>query len=280
MSTIQERRKSVVTPGERNYKGIGPSHLSTFASCPQRAAFQYEAHLEPVGDTKREPARIGELVHVGLAYRYGAMLPQRPGWMVYPSPAEAIAAVGAERPDLTLQAQRIFAWYEYVYQKENVVPVLVEAVLNAPLEEEWVAARVDFVGWIDGILTVADHKVQKTLHKATASIMSTDRQMLTILAAARANGYDVQRVMLNGMTRDYPEPKFRRFDVQISHDAYGRLGQDTLYYLRQRRVMRDMYPDPYNRPRNFDACMTRFGLCPFHKLCRDGLHRLNEFEQC
>jgi len=268
-----------VWPGERNYKGIGPSHLSTFASCAQRAAFNYELRLEPLDDPRRDPAKVGDLIHAALAYHYGAMLSQRPGWMVYGGPQEAIYALASDRSDLAWEAWRIFSWYLHYYQNDSFRPIAVENQLNVKLEDEWLSVRMDLLAYEGSDLVVVDHKSKKTLPRNTGQILSTDRQMLMLLGILRANGHDVRRVIVNGMTRDFPEPRFRRFSVPISEAAYERLATDTLYYLRMRRQTRQQFPDPYFRPRNFDACMTRYGLCPFDGLCRDGFHRLEEFAQ-
>lgn len=280
MSTGPDRHAAPVWPGERNYKGIGPSHLSAFATCPQKAAFNYELRLEPLDDPRREPAKIGDLVHVGLAYRYGARLPEKPSWMVYNDGYHAIEVLGGDRPDLVHEAKRIFAWYEHHYQKDSLVPVAVEKQLNVALEGEWLSVRMDLLAWDFSDLVVVDHKCQKSLTKNEGISRAADRQMMMLVAILRSNGYDVKRAVLNGMTRGFPEPKFQRFDVPISQAAYDRLAKDSLYYLRQRRAVREQFPDPYFRPRNFDACMqARFGLCQFDPLCRDGWHRLQEFKQ-
>lgn len=278
MSEIPDRTTGPVWPGDKNKRGPGPYHIDTFSQCPQRAAFQYEARLQPVNDTKRDPADIGTLVHVGLAYRYAQMLPQRPAWMVYPNPYAAIEECGFKRPDLAAEAKRIFAWYEYTYQKDTLRPILVEHQFQAQLGDDlFMTARIDLLAEEFGQLVVVDHKVKGKLTKRTGDYASTDRQFVTLLALARASGFDIKRVMLNGMTRDFPTPQFRRFPVPVSAQAYERLGVDSLYYLRARNEIRNQFPDPMNRPRNFSACMTHFGLCPYDPLCRDGLHRLSEY---
>lgn len=281
MSTGPDRHVVPVWPGERDYKGIGPSHLSAFASCPQKAAFNYELRIEPREDRRRDPAKIGDLVHAGLAYRYGAMLQERPSWMVYESGHHAIEVLGSDRPELVYEARRIFAWYEHYYQDDPFQPILVEKQLNIQLEDEWVSVRMDLLAWDRhrGEIVVADHKVHRTLSKNRGNELSCDRQMLMLLAILRSNGYDVKRVILNGMTRDYPEPKFKRLEVPVSPQAYGRLGTDTLYYLRARRAIREKFPDPYFRPRNHDACMSKYGLCEFDQLCRVGYERLDDYVQ-
>lgn len=280
MSTGPDRHAPPVWPGERNYlEGIGPSHISAFASCPQRAAFNYELRLQPIDDRSRDPAKIGDLVHAGLAYHYGARLTERPSWMVYENGHKAIEVLGADRPDLAHDARRILAWYEYFYQNDTFVPVMVEKWLRVQLEDEWIGCRMDLLAWEHGELIVADHKVHGKLNKNHGRNLSCDRQMLTLLAVLRSQGFDVKRVILNGMTRDFPEPKFQRFDVPVSEEAYARLGQDTLYYLKARREVRKKFPDPYFRPRNFDACMTKYGLCSFAPLCTKGFSRLGSFVQ-
>lgn len=279
MSGIADRRSGFVSPGEKNKRGPGPYHIDTFIECPQKAAFNYEMRIEPAFDPKREPAEIGTIVHTGLAYLYASRLPQRPAWMVYNSPEEAMALQGAARPDLVHEATRIFAWYRHYYQNVDIWrPVLIEHQFQAQLgPDDYMTARIDMLAWEGPDLCVIDHKVKGKIGPRTGLYAATDRQMLTILALTRQAGYEVTRVILNCMTRDYPQPRFERYDVPVNPEAYKRFGTDAAYWLRRRNEVRKLFPDPTNRPRNYNACMSKFGLCPYDPLCRDGIHRLGEY---
>jgi hypothetical protein len=101
--------------------------------------------------------------------------------------------------------------------------------------------------------------------------------MLTQLALARLAGYNVSRVMINAMSREYPEPRFGRFEVPISHEAFAHLGQDTAWALEQINIVRKRFPDPMNRPRTWESCTRKYGLCDMAPLCHDGPHRLVEY---
>lgn len=253
----------------------GPHRVGAFATCPQLEAFAHELHLRHSIE-KIAPA-IGNLVHVGLAYRYGQLLPQRPAWLVYNSGRDALWICGYNNPEARDEALRVFDAYEAFYQQNTWQPLLVEHQFEVSIEGEPYTARTDLLAVENGEIVLIDHK---TVRKITGNIgrsYRADRQMLTGLALARASGWDVKRVVINALSKEQPTPRFARFDVPISHVAYARLGEDTAYTLRQMKETRLRYPDPTNRPRNWDACMRKYGLCDFYSVCTEGNEQLVEY---
>lgn len=266
-----------IWPGPMNTpRGPGPYRVGAFATCPQLEGFAYEAKLRPA--IERDEPKIGTLVHAALAYHYGARLPQRPDWMIYGDSMQAIAFLGADRPDLVYEAQRIFAWYVLFYQNDPWQPILVEHAFQWWFDEHTpITARVDLIAVENGEYVLVDHKVKGKIYRSTGEVMRNDRQMVTCLALARANGWDIRRVVINGMTRDYPEPKFGRYDVPVSAEVYDRFAADTYYFMRRRQEVKAAFPDPMNRPRNTDSCLRKFGPCDFLPLCTEGLVRIHDF---
>jgi hypothetical protein len=254
----------------------GPHRVGSFAICPQLEAFSQDLRLQP--GVQKDAPLIGTLVHAGLAYRYAALLPQKPSWFVYPEGRTAIWTLGlaSERADAALEALRVFDAYEAYYSQNIWQPLLVEHQFEVEMEGEPYTARTDLLAVENGEVCLIDHKTQKRLSRNTALDYSADRQMLTGLALARAAGYDVKRVIINALSKEMP-PRFGRFDVPISELAYSRLGDDTRYYLKLMKWTRQQYPDPLNRPRNLDCCLRKYGPCEFIPLCTDGLHRLPEY---
>jgi hypothetical protein len=200
------------------------------------------------------------------------MLPERPSWFVYADVYEAIRVLGEARPDFRDLALHVFAAYEEYYKVNTWTPVLVEHQFVVQFEGGPYSARTDLLAIENGEYVLIDHKILGKLTPTVGARYATDRQMLTGLAIARASGYDVRRVVINAGTREMPYPSFRRFDVPINHEAFNRLGADTEYYIKQQAYVRQLYPDPMNRPRNFDACMTKFndGFCEYYGLCFGG----------
>jgi hypothetical protein len=242
----------------------GPHAVGSFALCPQLHAFAHEMHLRPVVE-KLAPA-VGTLFHAGLAYRYAAPLNPRPDWFVYKDGYEAINAL-AKRPEFRDLALDMFAAYEEYYRVDPWTPVLVEHQFVVQLGPLAYSARTDLLALEAGEYVLIDHKSIAKLSDGIPAKYAADRQMLTGLAIARANGYDVRRVVINAATRERPYPSFRRYTVPINHEAFERLGADTQYYIDRMAETKAAFPDPMNRPRNWDACVNVFGPCEFYGLC-------------
>jgi hypothetical protein len=256
--------------------------VGAFAICPQLEAFSQDMRLTPLLE-KTAPA-VGTLWHAGAAYRYGALLPERPNWLVYPTPRDAVwtLGMGMGRQDLAEEALRLWDAYEQHYQFNAWRPVLVEHQFEVEMEGEPYTARIDLLAYDQvGALCLIDHKTRGRLPSdaAVQTEFQADRQMLTGVALARHAGYPVQRLVINVITRENPFPRFKRVDVALSQLAYERLGFDTRYYLKAMRETRTAYPDPTNRPRNLDSCFRKYGVCDFRPLCVDGLHNLVEYKK-
>lgn len=246
----------------------GPHRVESFAICPQLEAFGHDIKLRLA--VEKTATGIGNLVHVGLAYRYGAMLPQRPEWLVYPDPMTAIAVCGQDRPDLAYEAARIYAWYADKYKVNTWVPVLVEHQFIVQIGAEPYSCRTDLLAVESNEYVLIDHKTMGKLNKNVGKGYRNDRQMLTGLALARAHGYDVRRIVINALTKEYPFPQFERYDVPISEIAYERFGRDTEYYLRRMTEVRREFPNPWDRPRNTGSCLRKYGPCDYFPICTEG----------
>lgn len=257
----------------------GPHRVESFAICPQLEAFAHDLHLRPM--LPKMATSVGNLVHVGLAYRYGAMLPRRPDWLVYPDARTALWTCGQDHLEAAEEALRVFDAYEANYRINVWQPLLVEhqfEVMFASLGEPY-TARTDLLCVESGQIVLVDHKTCAKLTRTIGNDYRTDRQMLTGLALARANGYDVQRVVINALSKERPFPRFGRFDVPISPTAYARLGEDTAYYLEKMAEVRRRYPDKLNRPRNTGSCVRKYGRCEFYEVCADGPQHLVQFKE-
>lgn len=265
----------------------GPHRVGAFAVCPQLEAFGYDMNMRPM--IEKDVTKIGTLVHVGLAYRYGSLLATKPDWLVYPDGRWAIWICGQDRPDCAQEALRIYdaycAYYDPLIAAGAVPkwqPIMVEHQFEVQFampdgSTEPYTARLDLLCYENGRIILPDHKTKGRIGRQTGNEYAGDRQMLTCLALARAFGHNVERVVINAITREYPQPRFARFDVPISHEAYAHLATDTEYLLRQMRDVRVRYPDPTNRPRTWESCIRKYGPCDFIPLCHDGTHRLVEY---
>jgi hypothetical protein len=265
----------------------GPHRVGAFAICAQLEAFGYQLNLRP--NVEKDAPKIGTLVHVGLAYRYGVLLDVKPDWLVYPDARWAIWICGQDRPDCAAEALRIYDSYVAHYDPliaAGVVPAWKPLLVEHQFEVSFVmpdgsvepyTARIDLMVECQGEILLVDHKTGSKISNHSGKHYSADRQMLTQLALARQAGHNVSRVFINAMSREYPQPRFGRFEVPISHEAYGHLGQDTAWALEQINIVRKRFPDPMNRPRSWESCMRKYGQCDFSSLCTDGLHRLVEY---
>jgi len=260
------RADSPVWPGGPSLNG--PHAVGAFSLCPQLHAFAHELHLRPIVQ-KPAPA-IGTLVHAGLAYYYAAGLAQRPEWFVYADGFEAIRVLGEATPEYRDTALNVFAAYLERYRDDTWHPVLVEHQFVVQFAHGPYSARTDLLAFdrATGEYVLVDHKILRSLSDSIPGKYATDRQMLTGLAISRACGYNVSRVVINAGTREMPYPNFRRYDIPINAEAFARLGADTAYYIEAMARVRAAYPDPLNRPRNWDACLNRaYGECEFYSLC-------------
>lgn len=260
------RSTSPVWPGGLSLQG--PHRVGAFALCPQLEAFGYELGLRPIMP-KPAPA-IGNLVHVGLAYRYGTLLAQRPEWLVYPDGRWAIWNCGQDTPNYAEEAMRVFDAYEAHYQVNVWQPLLVEHQFKIEMEGEPYTCRSDLIALEGADAVLIDHKTVSRMKSRIGRDYRMDRQMLTGLWLARAHGYDVRRVIINALSKETP-PRFERFDVPISAEAYGRLDEDTRHTLRAMKHVRERFPDPLKRPRTLESCVRKYGQCDFWRLCADGL---------
>lgn len=270
------RMDSIVWPGGASLQG--PHRVGAFATCPQLEGFGYQMKLRSLYE--KPATAIGTLVHVGLAYRYAMMMPRNewPAWLVYPDPRTALWTCGQNNPHAALEALRVFDAYEAHYPVNIWKPLLVEHQFVVEMEGEPYSARIDLLA-LDcqtNEICLIDHKTQSRLSPKTASDYRADRQMLTGLALSRSAGYDVRRVIINALSKEIP-PRFGRFDVPVSEAAYMHFGDDTRHVLRQMKDVRERYPDPANRPRNWDACVRKYGQCEYWNLCVGGMQHLEEF---
>lgn len=288
----------IIRPGHRmGPRPTGPkiswtscSSLSAFLICPQFHAFGYEMGLRPTED--KEALILGGLIHVGLAYHYGLRMNPRPEWMVYPTlqapdPRAAIWTCGQDNLDIAEKALRIFDAYAAFYSTPTLAPVLIEHQFDSVMDIDGVpekyTLRIDLLARdmaAGGELVLADHKSVYKFTKWVGQDYRTDREMLTGLALCRAYGYDVKRVVINGIqkgTKERPEPRFERFDVPVSEDMYNRLSTDVMHGIRMMRFTKQAYPDPTNRPRVTESCVRKFGRCQFYPVCADGSNNLVQF---
>jgi len=284
----------IIRPGHRfGPRENNPIHrtavsgIEAFSICAQYHGLAYDGGLKAADE---KPARaIGTLVHVGLAYRYGALLPTKPEWMVYPTPQapdprHAIWTIGHDNPEARDEALRVFDAYQEFHTTNTLQPVLVEHQFETILPipggpPERYTLRIDLLAYdmLTGQLCLIDHKSAYKLTKNTGYGYRADREMLTALMLCRANGHDVQRVVINAMTKERPTPRFGRFDVPISAEAYNRIPRETVYWIQQMRAVKAAFPDPTDRPRTLASCVRKFGVCDFWPVCSDGPQRLAEF---
>jgi hypothetical protein len=265
--------QSAVWPGGPSLNG--PHAVGAFALCPQLHGFAHEMHLRPIIEKPRP--FVGTLIHAGLAYRYGAMLPQKPEWLVYKDGYEAISVLGEHRPELRDLALYVFEAYERTYANNVWEPVLVEHQFIMPFEHGLYSARTDLLAieWPAKEYVLIDHKFPGKLKSNYGNNFGSDRQMLTGLAMAHANGYPVSRVVINAGSQEMPNPIFARFDIKINQQFYDRLGLDTAHYIKMQQETFAAFPDPMNRPRNSEACLSKvYGICDYYGLCTgaDGMH--------
>lgn len=266
----------------------GPHRIGAFCTCPQLEAYSQELYLRPI--VEKDHTKIGTLVHVGLAYRYGQMLQQKPDWLVYPDARTALWTCGQDRPELAEVALFIFDAYQAYWTINRWQPVLVEHQFEIQLDGEPYTARLDLLAWDydENGYVLIDHKSKGYIKRETGYEYRIDRQMLTCLALARHFGYDIKKVIINAMARPKANrlgfydlqnftPKFARFPVPISALAYGRLWDDTVWALRNMKAVRTNYPDPMQRPRVYESCIRAYGPCDFVSLCADGPEKLVEF---
>lgn len=268
------RDSSIVWPGGSSLNG--PHAVGAFALCRQLHAYAHVLHLRPM--LKKQSTEVGNLIHAGLAYRYGAMLPEKPDWYVYTDGYEAISTLGARYPNYMETALTIFDAYQRYYAVNVWTPVAVEHQFVVQFEHGPYSCRTDLLAIEDGRYVIVDHKSVGKIAANTGQRYATDYQMLTNLAITRALGYPVERVVINAMSREMPNPAFARFDVPINEVFYNRLGVDTAYYISEMRRIEKEFPDPRSRPRNPDACVSKvYGICDFHGLC-SGTQDEVEFE--
>jgi len=284
----------IIRPGSRmGPKPTGPqihrtacSEVGAFLTCKQLHGFGYQMGLKA---SDEKPARkVGTLIHVGLAYRYGALLPQKPAWMVYPDPRTALWTVAQGDVEAGVLALKVFDAYQAYYPIEQNYwkPILVEHQFEVVWDIDGVpekyTLRVDLLAQDTrtGEIVMPDHKSCYKLSKNVGLSYRADREMLTGLALCRNAGYDVKRIVINAMTKgtqEQPTPQFARYDVPISAEAYAHFGDDTIHAIREMRAIQISHPDPARRPRTLESCQRKYGLCDFWPICTEGPQRLTEF---
>lgn len=275
----------IVWPGGASKQG--PHRVGAFATCAQLEGLGYELNLR--SSVEKDAPKIGTLVHVGLAYRYGMQLAQRPDWLVYPDPRTALWTCGQDRLDIAGEALRVYDAYCAYWDPliasgaaPRFEPILVEYQFEVafPMPDgttEPYTCRIDLLAKVGNEIWVVDHKCGSKLSNHSGDKYEADRQMLTNLALARACGYHVDKVVINACSRENPTPRFARFPVDISAEAYNRLWDDTRYVLTQMRWVRQNYPDATKRPRTLESCIRKYGRCDFTDVCHGGPQHLVQF---
>ena len=176
---------SVVFPGGSSKQG--PHRLGAAATCLQLEAFGYELNLRP--NVEKDATKIGTLVHVGLAYRYGALLDKKPDWLVYPDARWAIWICGQDRPDCASEALRIYDAYVAHYD-----PLL---ALGRRRAVEAAAGRAPVRGHLHDA-----QRLDGALHDAHRSARAVRERDLASRPQMRCEDLEPQRQALRGRSAD------------------------------------------------------------------------------
>ncbi len=283
----------IIRPGSRmGPKPTGPqihrtacSEIGAFLTCKQLHGFGYQMGLK--SSDEKAARKVGTLVHVGLAYRYGALLPEKPDWMVYPDARTALWTIAQGDVEAGTLALQVFDAYQahYPIEQNYLKPVLVEHQLEAVMDVDGVperyTLRIDLLAedTRDGALVLMDHKTIYKLSRNIGTSYRADREMLTGLGLCNLNGYYPKRVVINAMTKGFQgqQPQFERYDVPISIEALSHIGEDTVHAIRELRAIQVSHPDPARRPRTLESCLRKYGACDFGPICTEGPQRLTEF---
>ncbi len=264
--------------GGRILINTGPSpksmhQIESVATCPQLYAWKYASG--PAGERAGHDALVkGSLLHSGAAHHYIRL--QRPDLAErFYSPVEAIdrvaAVFGAIGERWRPVIQEALRGYLANYTVERFTVVGVETLVEANIGPYVRTMRWDLVVEdMAGKVWLYDHKTtgrieNRTMARFTLSLQALALQYLgRLMYGERFGGVRINLVSVN------PPGHFLRASPEPAPEALARFpravvdAEETIarYALRE--------PDNYPRVYSEQVCVTPYGRCDGHDLCRWG----------
>jgi hypothetical protein len=245
----------------------GHSRWATLERCPREYALKYLLGVR-LRDTSY-PLMLGTAMHRGLAatYLFSSKNPKVKPLDIIDLGTEP-AAVKGEAKRL-VHAHNVY-WEDRPQGWDDVVAVekLVSGVINGvPF-----TTRFDLIARKKRLIRVhlpifVDHKSASRIRGDAVSEFSASGQFLGQLALWKEKypGGPTPQVLVNRIVKT-AVPLFDRLSIPIHPDAPKRFARDLkALHSDMKRYERSDY-----WPRNYSACVGRYGLCDMFNLCHNG----------
>lgn len=253
---------------------MGWSKQSDFLRCPYRYYLKHVRGVGPlvVGDTG--PALdIGSIVHLLLAARYSAMLPDHryPGWR--PNPPDPFVLLRTLEScglplSISQEVERLYEGYAEKYGADLIVPMAVEFGVGNPAFH---TSRYDLVFYVeDGIhdgFWIGEHK---TMSSATdIETFRFNGEVLGEMLSWRLSGLDtyfggpLNGVCINALVKTKSVPRYQRLWIPVNWamiDHYA--GQREQWVAREAACVQSAV-----WPQSLAGCNIRYSKCRFWEHC-------------
>ena len=269
----------------------GPHFRIGYDQCRRAGAFRYHFHRRLRRD--KEHRILGSLVHLALAYYYGARLDKKPAWIKDPQEdyaAEIMAGVDtAHRQIYKEKVAKCVKAYARRFAGESLKPMGVEREIVATigeidpggpwpeLDSEIVTARMDLDGFINGKIDVIDFKCtggnrQKgSLGAFDRLEWETNRQFREILLIMRARyATPVRGIVIRQIMRE-PPFDFRDEPITIPAAFYAMTGRQMRISMKRiinlQAALRKGEPLPYDGALTDHCSKGAWGPCDYLAVC-------------
>ena len=260
----------------------GYHRLAMYQTCPQSFSYRFNLHIESA--RVADPLALGSLGHIGLMHYYLRRL----GRDVL-DPFEAMRTQHARIAHQFSRAKDVLEAYMKRYATESLRPLDVEREFCITASGQLHTQRADLVAELGGKVVLIDHKFQARVSNASVTEWEISGQMIGYEVIGRSGilqemyGLPFGSVIVNFCRTTPPFgalDAFRRAPLSIA-PALAASFPPTVHEVND-MIDADAASsrDPWSYRRNYEACVGRYGTCPYTLLCRVGKSALDGAYVC
>lgn len=271
------------------------SSASTLLACARKYWWAYVHRIRR--------SSVGSALGIGVAYHAGLETIGKGGTLE--QAVEVVRACVLSELDSTI-TQTMLAGHEWRWSGERYKALATELVFEFRPSTR---SRFKVAGKIDGIIELADGRVAVIEYKTTSEDitpgsdywhrLNIDRQVSTYLLAAQSLGHPASTVLYDVIRKPGIRPRLlkrsggpdgaRESMTEYAERMMAGFGEKPAYYFGRAEIPRlesdleaarrewsdfsallKWHAKGDRWPRNSDACVTKFGACPYFRPCAGG----------